>query len=392
MKTTTKLLSLVLVLLMTVACFAACGEGGTTNYAADNTEYYIGISGPLTGPAASYGLAVKNSAQLAADEINANGGINGTQIKVVMMDDVHKAENVSTNYTTMFEAGMQVALGCVTSTPCLEFKTLSHNDNLFFITPSATADAVVEYDNAYQMCFADANQGTAAAEYVNSNYAGQTIGMLYRSDDAYSTGIRAKFKAALDSSITVVEASFSGDTVASFQSQIDTLKDCKFIFMPIYAAPAAQFMDEAKNDVAADAVYYGCDGLDGLDTSVEGFDVTKIPQKISFLSHFNSKATEGASAEFIKKYTEKYGSDTLSQFGASAYDCVYALAQAMTEADKAGKISVTSSPSEICDVLKEAFQSGFTYSNPGVTGTSITWDANGFVKKAALVYVIKEAD
>ncbi len=327
---------------------------------------------------------------MAVDEINANGGINGVKFKFVMMDDAHKPENVSTNYTTMLEAGMQVSLGCVTSAPCLEFKTLSHNDNLFFLTPSASADAVVEYDNAYQMCFADANQGSEAARYVNANYAGQTIGMLYRSDDPYSTGIRERFKATLDSSITLVEASFSGETVASFQSQIDTLKACKFIFMPIYYTPAAQFMDEAKNDVAADAVYYGCDGLDGIDTGVEGFDISKIPQKVSYLSHFNSKATEGAAAEYIKKYTEKFGSETLNQFGASAYDCVCAIYNAMLEAGD--KISVTSSPSEICDALRDVFNGGFTYTTPGVTGASIKWESSGFVNKEALVYVVKESD
>lgn len=390
MKTTAKLLSLVLVLLMTVACFAACTGDTEVNYAKNNTEYYIGASGPLTGGAAVYGIAVKNSAQLAVDEINAKGGLNGVKFKFVMMDDAHKAENVSTNYTTMFEAGMQISLGCVTSAPCLEFKTLSKNDNLFFLTPSATADAVVEFDNAYQMCFADANQGSAAAEYVNANYAGQTIGMLYRSDDPYSTGIREKFKATLDSGIKLVEASFSGETVASFQSQIDTLKDCKFIFMPIYSAPAAQFMDEAKNDVAPDAVYYGCDGLDGIDTSVQGFDITKIPQKISFLSHFNSKATEGAAAEYIKKYTEKYGSETLNQFGASAYDCVYAIYNALAQAGD--KVSVTSSPSEICDVVRDIFNGDYTYTTPGVTGASIKWESTGFVSKEALVYVVKESD
>ncbi len=390
MKNTAKLLSLALVLLMTVACFAACSGDSKVNYAKNNTEYYIGASGPLTGGAAVYGIAVKNSAQMAVDEINAKGGVNGVKLKFVMMDDAHKPENVSTNYTTMFEAGMQVSLGCVTSAPCLEFKTLSHNDNLFFLTPSASADAVVEYDNAYQMCFADANQGGEAARYVNANYAGQTIGMLYRSDDPYSTGIREKFKATLDSSITLVEASFSGETVASFQSQIDTLKSCKFIFMPIYYTPAAQFMDEAKNDVAPDAVYYGCDGLDGIDTSVAGFDITKIPQKVSYLSHFNSKATDGAAAEYIKKYTEKFGSETLNQFGASAYDCVYAIYNAMLMAGD--KVSVTSSPSEICDVLRDIFNGGFTYTTPGVTGSSIKWESSGFVNKEALVYVVKESD
>lgn len=331
--------------------FASCGSK-VTNYAANNTEFYIGASGPLTGPAGVYGQAVKNSAQLAVDEINAAGGLNGVKFKFVMMDDVHDASNVATNYTTMYEAGMQVSLGCVTTKPCLEFKTLSHEDNVFFMTPSATADAVVEYDNAYQMCFADEKQGVTAAQFVSENYKGQTIGMLYKSDDEYSTGIRKQFLANLDKSITVVEASFSGDTVASFASQIAVLKDCKFIFMPIYYTPASQFMTEAKNDVAKDAIYYGCDGLDGIDTAVKGFDISTIPQEVSFLSHFNSKSTEGASGEFIKKYTEKFGADSLSQFGAAAYDCVYAIYGAMKEAGD--KISVTSSPSDICNDAERA--------------------------------------
>jgi len=110
------------------------------------------------------------------------------------------------------------------------------------------------------------------------------------------------------------------------------------------------------------------------------------------LSHFNSKATEGKAAEFIKKYTDKYGKDTLNQFGASAYDCVYALYGAMKKAMDAGKeIPVTISASDMCEILKEQFQGGYTVEN-AVTGAKITWDKNGYVDKSAIQYVIKEAN
>ena len=382
----------VVAMVMVVAMLATAALGlvscGEKNYAADNTEFYIGCSGPLTGGAAVYGKAVQNAANMAVEEINAAGGVNGVKLKFVMLDDVHKADNVSGNYTTMLEDGMQLSLGCVTSAPALEFKALSVEDNVFFLTPSASNDKVVENDNAYQMCFADNKQGAAAANYVNNNYAGKKIGVLYRSDDPYSTGILSEFKSKLNSSFTLAEASFSGDTVASFQSQINLLKDCDLIFMPIYAAPAAQFMTEAKTTVKADATYYGCDGLDGIDTSVDGFDINTIPQEVSFLSQFNSKATEGKSAEFIRKYTEKYGTDTLNQFAASAYDCIYALKAAL---EKAEGISVTSSPSEICEALKSVFQGGFKFTN-GVTGAEISWDKDGFVNKDAVKYTVKDKD
>ena len=150
-------------------------------------------------------------------------------------------------------------------------------------------------------------------------------------------------------------------------------------------------MFQAKDIVPADAVYYGCDGFDGID-NVEGFDITSIPQKVTMLSHFNSKATDGMAKEFIDKYVAKFGADTLNQFGASAYDCVYALYGAMKAAIDAGKeIPVTISASDLCDILKEQFEGGYTVEK-AVTGENITWESTGYVNKGAIQYVIKDAN
>ena len=105
------------------------------------------------------------------------------------------------------------------------------------------------------------------------------------------------------------------------------------------------------------------------------------------LSHFNSKATDGKAKEFIDKYTTKYGTDTLNQFGASAYDCVYAIYEALKAAGD--KVNTGMSASEICTVLRGEFNGGFTFS--GVTGSNITWNASGYVEKAAVRYIVKEA-
>ncbi len=379
-----KVLSLIMAFALCLGLFTGCGAN---NYTAKNTEYVIGLSGPLTGGAAVYGVAVQNSAQMAVDEINAAGGLNGVNFKLIATDDTNDATKVSTNYSSMLEQGMQVSLGCVTSAPGLEFTNLSAEDNVFFLTPSASADDIPKNDNGFQMCFADGNQGTGAAGYVNDNYKGQTIGVFYKSDDPYSNGIFKQFKENLDPSITVVETVFTAANESDFSSQISSLKDCSFIFMPIYYQPATIFMTQAKDQLAADTIYYGCDGFDGLEAE---FDVNSVPQEITMLSHFNSKATDGAAAEFVKKYTEKYGADTLNQFGASAYDCVYAIYEAMKAAIDSGKeISVTISASDLCDILKEQFTGDFTFS--GVTGEEIAWEDNGYVGKSAVKYVIKEA-
>ena len=159
--------------------------------------------------------------------------------------------------------------------------------------------------------------------------------------------------------------------------------------MPTYYTPASVFMAQAKDIIAADAVYYGCDGFDGID-NIDGFDITTIPQKVTMLSHFNSKATEGVAADFIKKYTDKFGKETLNQFGASAYDCVYTIYEAMKAAIDGGKdIPVTISASDLCDILKAQFEGGFSVENR-VTGDKITWETTGYVNKGAIQYVIKD--
>ena len=379
-----KVIAAVMALVMVLG-LSACSGGA--NYTENNTEFVIGVSGPLTGAAAVYGTAVANSAQMAVDEINAAGGLNGVMFKLIATDDTHDATKVAANYASMLEGGMQVSLGTVTTGPALEFKQLSVEDNVFFLTPSASGDAVPEFDNGYQMCFADGNQGKVAAEYVNSLGLSE-IGIFYKSDDAYSNGIFEQFKENLDSSIAVVETVFTGDA-SDFSSQISTLKDCTFIFMSIYYQPASIFMTQAKGIIADNAIYYGCDGFDGLAGQFDDFSV--IPQEVSMLSHFDSNATEGMAAEYIAKYTEKFGTDTLNQFGASAYDCVYAIYYAMEEVIAEGtEIPVTISASDLCEILMAKFQGGFTFS--GVTGDNITWDENGYVAKGAVKYTLKEAN
>ena len=380
-----KFLAIMLALVMVVSLFTACGKKG---YTSDNTEYVIGASGPLTGGAAVYGVAVQNSAQMAVDEINAAGGLNGIKFKLVMLDDKHDAANISTNYSSLLEGGMQVSLGTVTTAPGMEFKNLSNDDNVFFLTPSASGDKIPENPNGFQMCFADGNQGKVAADFINQNFVGQTIGVFFKSDDPYSTGILEQFKANLDASVSLVETSFSDANATDFSVQIDTLKDCTFVFMPIYYTPASIFMTQGKDIMSADTVYYGCDGFDGID-SADGFDINSIPQSVTMLSHFNSKAESGIAKEFIDKYVAKYGADTLNQFGASAYDCVYAIYGAMQKAiDEGTKIPVDISASDLCEILKAQFAGGYTVNN-AVTGENITWEANGYVNKTAIQYVIK---
>lgn len=398
---TMKLACAALAAVMTMGVVVGCGGNSAKNYAENNTEYVIGASGPLTGGASVYGVAVKNSAAMAVEEINAAGGLkfadgSSVNFKFVMMDDAHDATKVAANYANLYEGGMQVSLGCVTTKPCLEFKGYAKDDNVFSLTPSASGDDVAkDADNMFQMCFTDSGQGAEAAKFVKETYPDKNVklGVLYKSGDDYSQGLYNNFKASLGDDWTMTVASFTDDS--EFASQVQTLKDCEFLFMPIYYTPAKNFMIQAKGKVANSAIYFGCDGFDGID-SIKGFDITAIPQEVSMLSHFNSKATEGKAKEFVDKYNAKYTSaadaGTLNQFGAAAYDSVYAIYDAMKKAVANGKsIPANVAPSDLCEILKEVFHSS-DFSVTGATGTNIKWNEDGTVNKTAVKYVIKSAN
>lgn len=400
-----KVVSFTLAAALTVGSMFALASCGKKNYAKDNETIKIGVSGPLTGGAAKYGIAVKNSAKMAIDEINAAGGLYGMKFELLALDDEHKKENVTTTYSAMYEDGMQISLGTVTTAPGLEFKELSKDDNVFVLTPSATGDDIVEYSNTYQMCFADSNQGTASAQYFNANYQGKKVGVFYKADDEYSSGIYEKFIAALDQSFKsagVETATFTGDGL-DFSTQVNMLKDCEVIFLPIYTEPAAAFMKKGVGVISNSAIYYGCDGLDGVEAEFGTWDeFMAIPQEVSFLSHFNSKAESGPAYDFVQKYNATYDSDKepVNQFGAAAYDCVYAIFEALKFAkDNLGKeFDESTSPSDYCDILTEVFNSdsfvfhGITGKCEGGNKSDISWDDNGFVNKQADKYVVKPAN
>jgi branched-chain amino acid transport system substrate-binding protein len=292
---------------------------------------------------------------------------------------------VDANYAALMNWGMQLSLGCATTSPCLEFANLADRDNLFFLTPTASADVVIiNSNNGYQMCVTDSKQGIAAAEYFNSLGISK-IGVLYVSDISYSMDIYSQFIANLNDSIAVVAASFTGHTAYDFTAQIAALKDCEIIFMPIYYTDAARFMMQAKNESGIKA-YYACDSFDGIEYA-EGFDITGIPQKIVMLTDFDATAAEGEDKAFADKYVARFGAETCMRFAALAYDSIYAIYGALEAAVVDGAVvNENTTVSEMCEILKAQFDGDYVFTN-AVTGGTVTW-TNGFANKVFIEQVI----
>lgn len=229
-----------LVLAMAVGCFAGCGSKEAKK---DADKFYIGGIGPTTGDAAIYGTAVMNGAQIAVDEINKAGGVNGKQIEFNFQDDQSDAEKSVNAYNTLKDWGMQVLMGTVTTTPCVAVADKTAQDNMFEVTPSASSTDVIAGDNVFQVCFTDPNQGTKSAQYIGENKLAKKVAVIYNSSDVYSSGIEAKFiEEAKNQGLEVVaEEAFTADSKTDFSTQLKKAQDggAELVFLPIYYTEAS---------------------------------------------------------------------------------------------------------------------------------------------------------
>ncbi len=345
---------------------SADGSGAS----ADGAVFKIGGIGPVTGAAAVYGQAVKNAAQLAVDEINAAGGINGTAIEFNFQDDEHDAEKAVNAYNTLKDWDMQVLLGTVTSTPCTAVVEKTHEDNMFHLTPSGSAVESIQYDNAFRVCFSDPNQGTASAQYIGENGLATKVAVIYNSSDVYSSGIYQTFAAeAGNQGLEIVSAeAFTADSNTDFSVQLQKAKDAgaELVFLPIYYTEASIILGQADK-MGYKPQFFGCDGLDGL-LAVEDFD-TSLAEGVMLLTPFAADAEDEMTQNFVKAYQDAFG-DIPNQFAADAYDGIYAIKAAI---EKAG-VTPDMSASDICDALKVSMTE---ISIDGLTGLGMTWGADG---------------
>lgn len=390
MKHLRKVLALLLVAALCLCCFAACGgkepAEPSENEGEDAGTLKIGVIGPMTGGAALYGNAVKYGAQLAVDEINAAGGINGMKVELNVQDDTHDAEKAVNAYNTLKDWGMQILVGTVTSTPCIAVQALCEQDNMFLLTPSATAVESIASPTAFRICFSDPNQGIASADYIASKGLATKIGVIYNSQDAYSSGIYAKFadQAATKNLEIVAAEAFTEDSKQDFSVQIQKIKaaGAELVFLPIYATEAALILSQAAS-AGLDAKFFGCDGLDGV-LNVENFDTT-LAEGVMLLTPFAKDASDEATQNFVKAYLAANNNDEtyLIQFAADAYDCLYAVKAAAEKAD----VKADMTASEICDLLVATMTS---ISIDGVTGAGITWSADGEPNKEPKGVIIED--
>ena len=395
MKKLTKLLSLVLCLAMLFSLAACASKDDTTtdtssdtSDTADTTDttsdgektVRLGLIGPMTGDYANYGTSTRDGAQIAVDEINEAGGVNGYTFVLDTQDSQGDPDSAVSAYGKLMDSGMNVSLGCVLSGEAQSVITAAVEDGILIVTPTSSAVACIEGNpNAFRVCFNDAAQGTASADYIADNNLGTKIAVFYQSDIDYSAGLYETFaaEAAVKGLEIVEEQTFTAGSNTDFSTQINAIRDsgCELVFLPIYAAEAATFLTQAAGKLDG-VTYFGCDGLDGIQTKISD---TSLIEGLMMLTPFAADAEDAATQSFVEKYVPVHGTEP-DQFAADGYDAVYIVKAAMEQCGK------TPADADFNEAMVAAM---YEITVAGLTGT-MTWDENNEPNKPAKAMVFHD--
>ena len=327
-----KKFALSFVALASVAVLAACGEvksgaSNSTGNPVDEKVVKIGFNFEETGAAASYGTSEQKAAQLAVDEINAAGGIDGKQIEVVDKDnksETAEAASISTNLVT--QSKVAAIVGPATSGATAAAVANATQAGVPLISPSATQDGLTkDQDFLFIGTFQDSFQGKIISNYVTNKLNAKKVVLYTDNSSDYAKGIAKSFRDSFSGEIVADETFVAGDT--DFQAALTKIKDKDFdaIVLPGYYTEAGKIVNQARG-MGIDKPIIGGDGLNGAEFVQQA--TAERASNIYFISGFSTTVEVSDKAKaFLEAYRAKYNEDP-STFAALAYDSVYLVANA----------------------------------------------------------------
>ncbi|RBP69002.1 amino acid/amide ABC transporter substrate-binding protein (HAAT family) [Alkalibaculum bacchi] len=357
--------TLALILMISIMLVGCSGGGG-----ASGDTIKIGALGPLTGEVASYGTATINGVNLAIEEINANGGIDGKQIEIVQYDTKGDKTETINIYNRLRDQDEVVAIiGGVISGETLAIKDLATSDNMPLITATSTAlEATEKGSTVFRVCYTDPYQGAAAAKFSIETLGAKSVGILYNTDDAYSVGVTDVYaKAFEDAGLKVTNKLGYPKGEGDFSALLTQVQESNpdIIFLPDYYDKVGKITTQIRRmGLEQDVV-----GVDGWD-SVEK-DYAEQVEGYYFVNHFAKTDPDKVVQNFITGYQEKYNAEPNS-FAALGYDTAYILTEAI-------KAAGSTDSQAILDKLAET-------EHKGVTG-SIRFDEKGDVSQKDITII-----
>jgi branched-chain amino acid transport system substrate-binding protein len=356
--------------LVIASLLSACNTQGGEN------KVRIGVFMSTTGTTANFGISSVNGIKMAAEEINAAGGINGKQVELLVQDDRSDASEAATIVTKFVTQDMvHAVIGEVASSRSIAAAPIAQNAKIPMLTPSSTNPEVTKKgDFIFRSCFIDPYQGAAIAQFAAKTLGAKSAAIMVDRKNDYSTG--------LEKVINETFAKFGGKIVATqsyqegdqdFNAQLTSLKGAnpEVIFVPGYYNDVGLIAKQAR-DKGITVPLIGGDGWD----SEQLYKIGGAALNGSyFTNHYSPFDTDPRVVKFVNAYKAKYGS-TPDALAATAYDA----ANIMFDAIKRSK---SLNGPDIRDALAA------TQAFPGVTGT-VTFNQQRDAVKPIVMIEIKD--
>ncbi|WP_342560702.1 ABC transporter substrate-binding protein [Psychrobacillus sp. FSL W7-1457] len=332
-----KFASLFLASTILIGVLAGCNSEGGSGDGGDTIK--IGINLELSGGVASYGQSEDKAIDLAVEEINDDGGIDGKKIELVKVDNKSDAGEATSGAIKLITKDKVVAIiGAATSGNTVAQVEVAGKNKVPLISPSGTSTTVTVTDKgklnefAFRTAFIDPFQGTVAANFAANELKVKNVAIYADNSSDYAKGLAASFKKDFEAAggkIVAQESYVAKDT--DFRSTLTSLKSKNpdFIFIPGYYEEVGLIVKQAR-EMGITVPLMGADGWDSPDiVDLAGADALN---NTYIITAYSSEDPDGKAKAFSDKFNEKYG-EAPNSFHALGYDTVYLLKDAIERAD-----------------------------------------------------------
>jgi branched-chain amino acid transport system substrate-binding protein len=366
--------SLVVSIFFSTSCVQKGGSGSGTN---GGDTIRVGVYGDLTGQTSSFGQSTKNGIELAVEEINNAGGVNGKKIELIVEDDQGRPEQAKTVVSKLINQDkVHAVLGEVASTNSLAAAPVAQEAKIPMITPSSTNPKVTEVgDYISRVCFIDPFQGSVMAKFAANTLKAKTAAILGDVNSDYSKGLTQFFEEEFTKQGgKVIAKEAYTQTDPDFKGQLTKIRNLNpdVIYVPGYYGQVGIIAKQAR-ELDMNMPLLGGDGWD----SPELWKLGGSALKNAYISnHYSAENPAPEIQNFVKAYKAKFNvvPDSLA---ALAYDAAKVLADALKRAGG-------TDPAKLRDAINS------TKDFKGVTG-SISLDAKRNAVKPAVVLELDPA-
>ncbi|MFZ6645417.1 ABC transporter substrate-binding protein [Undibacterium sp. TJN25] len=298
----------------------------------------IGVAEALTGPAAKYGVAIKNGFTLAADELNAKGGVNGNKIVLVIEDEQGKKEEAINVFKKLiFQDKVLMVFGPTLSNSAFAADPIANASKTVVFGTSNTADGITNMGPfTFRNSVMEADVLPVTTRAAVKQFGIKKVAVLYGNDDAFTKSGYDVFKAALEAqkiAVTDTETYAKGDV--DFKAQLTKIKATNpdAIICSCLAEEAANIILQTRS-LGMKQPFVGGNGFN----SPKLFEIAKDGADNTLMgSPWSAENPASANKKFMMDYKAKFGGDP-DQFAAQAFDAMQIVAEALAKVKLSGNL------------------------------------------------------